>query len=218
MGKSLFAIEDKYLQLMQQIEENDGELTPELEQELTINLEECEAKLKAYHHIIQNNKSEIQLIKDEKERLSKLASIKENLIERLKSSVLDATILYGNTGKSGNKKIDYDTLKLYTVNKDSIDVQENYFLNNANLALQSNQEYLDNMKAFQYQVSVKLSLLESRDLLKLINDSKNETLIKLFNSNYFTPIISKTLIKEVIDEGIEVPFCEKVNNPYIMMK
>ena len=124
MGKSLFNIEEEYLQLMQEIEELEGELTPELDEKLKINQEELESKIKAYHHIIENMKGDMQLIKDESERLANLKKSKESLIDKLKGKVLNATTIFGYDGKSGNKKLDFDTLKVYTVNKDKIEVDE----------------------------------------------------------------------------------------------
>jgi hypothetical protein len=201
---SLYNISDKYLQLMREIEELEGELTPELEEQLKITEQECEDKIKSYHHIIKNNEGDIQLIKDEKERLSKLANTKENLIKRLKNKILDACQLFGYDGKSGNKKIDYDTLKVYTVNKDKIEVDEERFINYAFETL-NNEIENDTTSVFEYTISSKLNKIEVQKLLKL----------GIIEITEVQPNINKTKINNVIEEGIEVPYCKKINNPYI---
>jgi hypothetical protein len=200
---NLYNIQEKYLQLMQQIEELEGEITPEMEQELAITEQECEEKIKSYHHIIKNSENDIQIIRDEKERLSKLANTKENLIKRLKLTVLEACTLFGYDGKSGNKKIDYDTLKVYTVNKDKIEIDEVKF---NELAL--NKLWLDTdnqIEALEYSLNINLTHKQ------VINNSG-------VDKNSFIVNINKTKIKKVIESGIEVPYCKIVNNPYITFK
>lgn len=203
MSTNLYNIESKYLQLMQQIEDLEGEVTPEIEQELVITEKDCEEKIKSYHHIIKNSQGDIQLIKDEKERLSKLADTKENLIKKLKDRVLDACQIFGYDGKSGNKKIDYDTVKVYTVNKDSIEIDEEKF---NEFALQSlwKDEVL-NSEALEYSLNIKLTHAQARNL---INKSG-------INKDTFVVNISKTKIKEIIESGLTVPHCKQVTNPYI---
>ena len=114
MSTTLFNIEDQYLDLMQQIEEAEGELTPELEEQLDINQKDLENKVKAYHHVIVQNKGEADTIDEEIKRLQSLKQIKTNLVDKLREKLLNATIIFGYDGKSGNKKMDFDTLKMWT--------------------------------------------------------------------------------------------------------
>ena len=44
MKKSLYHIETEYLTIINQVEELEGELTPELEEQLTINEKELQSK------------------------------------------------------------------------------------------------------------------------------------------------------------------------------
>lgn len=205
---SLFNIQEKYLQLMNKIEELEGEITPEIEKELAITEQDCEEKIKSYYGLIKDSEATIQIIKDEKERLSGLASTKETLIKNLKSNVLKACQLFGYDGKSGNKKIDYDTLKVYTVNKDKIEVDEEAF---NEFALQS--LWKDDKKgteALEYTLSLKMTHEQARIL---ISNSNNK-----ITTDNFAVVINKTKIKEVIESGIEVPHCSKINNPYITFR
>ncbi len=120
--KSIFNISEEYLELISKIEEQEGELTPELEEQLKINAHELEIKLKSYHHVIQTIKGQVSTINDELTRLKTLRDQKLNLVERLKGAVLDATLIFGEDGKSGNKKLKYDTLNIYTVNKKVLEI------------------------------------------------------------------------------------------------
>jgi hypothetical protein len=206
MSNNIYNIKKDYLQLMQQIEELEGEITPEIEQQLIITEKDCEEKIKSFHGIIKHNEGDLQLIKDEKERLSKVANVKENLIKTLKSSVLEACSLFGYDGKSGNKKIDYDTLKVYTVNKDKIEVDEEKF---NEFALQSlwKDEVL-NSESLEYSIVVKLNHSQARQLINKASLDKDAFVVN----------INKTKIKECIESGLTVPHCNKINNPYIQFR
>jgi hypothetical protein len=127
---NLFDISSEYLNIIAEIEDAEGVLTEELENRLKINEHEAEKKIKAYHHIITMAKADIAVITDEQDRLSKLKVIKNNLIERLKKYLLEATLLFGYEGKTGNKKLDYDTLKLYTQESESTEVDESVYIPN----------------------------------------------------------------------------------------
>jgi len=49
-----------------------------------------------------------------KQNISSLKKIKDNTINRLRDNILTAVNIFGYDGKTGNKKLDFDTLKLYT--------------------------------------------------------------------------------------------------------
>ena len=52
MKTTLYNIEQEYLTLISEIEALDGELTPEIEEQLTINKEQLESKSVAYLQVI----------------------------------------------------------------------------------------------------------------------------------------------------------------------
>ena len=62
---NLFGIAQKYDYLVSQIEENDGEITEEIAEELAIAESELEDKLRAYRQIIDAQKANIAYNKDE---------------------------------------------------------------------------------------------------------------------------------------------------------
>ena len=69
MKKSLYHIETEYLTIINQVEELEGELTPELEQQLTINEKELQGKSIAYLEFIGSKEVLNTRIDDEIKRL-----------------------------------------------------------------------------------------------------------------------------------------------------
>ena len=124
MSGNLYAIADKYRDLLDEIEELDGEITPEIDEQLTIVQEDLEDKLYAYYSIIQSSKGQDEIIKDQQSRLSAMLTRNENLRKKLSSKVVDACNEFGYTGKSGNKKIDLDTLSVYTANRSAVEIED----------------------------------------------------------------------------------------------
>lgn len=60
---NLFGIAQKYDYLVSQIEENDGEITEEIAEELAIAESELEDKLRAYRQVIDAQKANMLIIK-----------------------------------------------------------------------------------------------------------------------------------------------------------
>lgn len=110
---NLFDAIAEYDSLMSQIEELGGEITPEIAEQLMINRETLESKIKGYHYVIKSKTSEIELAKSEIERLSDQIKSKENLITRLKTIVDIAVEEFGEFTKSGVKKLDLNDLKVW---------------------------------------------------------------------------------------------------------
>jgi len=187
MGQNLFNIEEKYIQLMDEIEELEGELTPELENELAINFEELEGKLKAYHYIISVAKGETTTIDDEIKRLQEVKKSKGNLIERLKKSMLGATMLYGDSGKTGNKKLKFDTIQMWTRKTESVQ-----FSSEEEFALKG-QEYIN------YTINNKLSLHDKISITSYLKRKHPDDDVVI------TATPDKKLIKDEIKGGVEIP-------------
>lgn len=87
---SLYSISGDLLALLNEIENNDGEITPEVEQALSITEEQFAAKSEDYGHAILNLKAMAAAAKAEKDRLYKLQKFYENAAERLSSALCSA--------------------------------------------------------------------------------------------------------------------------------
>ena len=88
MKQTLYDINEEYLRLMQQVEENEGEMTPELEQALAINEENHSAKLESYAAIIANYNAEAEACKAESKRLKDKADRVVAHAQRLKDAIV----------------------------------------------------------------------------------------------------------------------------------
>ena len=95
---NLFGIAQKYDYLVSQIEENDGEITEEIAEELAIAESELEDKLRAYRQVIDAQKANIAYNKDEIKRLRDRNTSFDKIAGRLKSSVVDALHIFGQVG------------------------------------------------------------------------------------------------------------------------
>lgn len=121
---NIYQIKQELLAIFDELEENDGELTPELEEQLNITQEEFRDKIKSYSNAVKMLENDIVGIKAEKARLNDLQKSKEKTIERLKKIMIDAVELFGDTTKSGNKYIDYGTGKVSIRNTQVVEVEE----------------------------------------------------------------------------------------------
>lgn len=95
MKKSLYNIEQEYLEIANQLE--DGELSEELEQSLAINERELQGKAIAYAYVIKEADDTVSVIDAEIKRLQALKKTEQNKAQRLKETISNAMELYGIT-------------------------------------------------------------------------------------------------------------------------
>lgn len=91
---NIYQITGEYQNLVRILTENEGELTPEIEQALAINKDELQAKGINYGFVIKNIDAEIDIIDSEIKRLQGLKKVRTNAIERLKTTLQGAMELY----------------------------------------------------------------------------------------------------------------------------
>ena len=105
---SLYKINENMLSLLSVIEANEGELTDEVLQQLEINNEELQTKSESYLAVIKNREALNTQIDDELKRLQAMKKANNNLVLRLKNSLLNAVNIFGEfeTGliKFGTRK------------------------------------------------------------------------------------------------------------------
>ena len=128
---NIYNIQQSLFSIFDELEENGGEFTPELEEQLNITQEQFKS-IKDYSNVIKMLESDITAIKEEKARLSDLQKSKEKNIERLKKIMVEAIENFGDTTKAGGKYVDYGTGKVSVRNSQAIEVEEdsvNRFVN-----------------------------------------------------------------------------------------
>lgn len=121
---SIFNIQQDLYSIFDSIEENEGEITPELEKALTIKREEFSTKIQGYVAFIKQLELDNKGIKEEIARLKDLQKSKEKTIDNLKKIMAIAIDAFGDTNKSGTKFLDYGTGKVSIRKSDSIEVDE----------------------------------------------------------------------------------------------
>lgn len=95
MNQTLFEISQQQAELEAMLAENGGEITPEIEELLAINGENFDHKVRDYRNAILRIKSEIEMAKAEKERISKFIDQKNNAIEAMKERLKSAMLQFG---------------------------------------------------------------------------------------------------------------------------
>ena len=120
---NLYQIEQDLLDLYAQVEENNGEITPEIEERLNITQENFTNKLENYTRFVKVLEGDIALMDSEIERISKLKQTKQNLVNRLELSMLNALKLFGNKDpKKDIWRFDLITFKLSTRQSQSVEI------------------------------------------------------------------------------------------------
>jgi hypothetical protein len=90
MKPTLYAISAELSALLNLLEENGGEITPEIEQALAISQGQLEEKAVDYGHAILNYEGMAAAAKVEKERLDNLCKFYDNTAKRLKKTIGEA--------------------------------------------------------------------------------------------------------------------------------
>jgi len=116
--KSIYSISYDHQLLMQEIEDNEGEITPEIGDKLAINEKELQEKAVSYGYVMKQYDFEVAQIKSEIERLTALSKSKEAIKEQLKTRISDAMQKYNI------QKIDHANLKLSFLKSDQIIIDE----------------------------------------------------------------------------------------------
>lgn len=108
MNQTLYEITTQQRYTLLEIEELQGELTPELEAKLEITATQLNGKSVAYLEIIKTKEGFNDLIDSEIKRLQAMKKVNDNLINRLKDNLLHAVKVFGSfevgTHKFGTRK------------------------------------------------------------------------------------------------------------------
>lgn len=240
---NLFEISNDFRMLLDNIEECDGEITPEIEEALTITEENGKKKIDDYVKAIKAVESDIEACKLEKKRIAEVQERKQRLLDKLKSVVTNYVSEFGNTTKTGGRYIDCPTYKVSVRNSDSCEI-DNEFINKCNVCVTSMIARLahNNMlgKDIDYKALVYNTIKEelgyeiSDEVFKLIKvsvnfevdadqlfDSDNENLLKAYSEADavdFNLSSSKTDCKNAIKSGTFVPFATLSVNKSLNIK
>lgn len=232
---NLFDIEQSFLNIFEELEENGGELTPELEDALNITQENFINKIKSYVNVIKSYKNDLDAVKCESNRLKDYKTTKNNTLERLNNRVIEAVEKFGDINKNGVNFVDYSTGKVSIRKTKSITIDEELF-NKITSALSMYFDTFSNVSSekdvLDYLVNncglnvteddlkyIVYSVQREYNIIDLINNfSKVKEINKNFNSSDFT--IDKGSLKEDIynNEGFETNLAEKSFTKSLIIK
>ena len=123
---NIFEISKELESVFNELEDNGGELTEELEEKLSISQDEFRSKVNAYLSIIKHTESDIDCCDKEIKRLQSVKKSKQNTIDRLKNILVWAIDKFGDSNKSGNKYVDLGTSKITIKSSNKVIVNEKY--------------------------------------------------------------------------------------------
>lgn len=113
---NLYEITQQQQELNNLLEESYGELTPELEQALELNLDNFSAKAEGYVKAIKNYKAESDAIAEEIKRLQEKKKVCENAVNRMKTALSTSMYIFGmNKVQAGLFKISLTTSKAVNI-------------------------------------------------------------------------------------------------------
>lgn len=122
---NIFDIEKELISIFDEIEEQGGELTADLEERLAITQETFKDKVEGYANVIKSLNNDCEAIKQEQKRLKDLYDKKAKTAESLKNILVYAIDEFGDTKKSGVKYIDYGTGEVSVRKSKAVSVDTN---------------------------------------------------------------------------------------------
>lgn len=210
---NIYQLSQELLSIFDIIEENEGEITPELDAALKITQQSFSDKIKDYTNVVKMLQNDIIDIKAEKARLNDLQKSKEKIIEKLKTIIIEAIETFGNVNKSGTKFIDYGTGKVSIRNSQAVEVEEddvNRFVNRFISALewynmngQLNKDIVDpyNILTYANQNPDEDDLIDLNYTLKDIETLNADVKLKVSLKDIISSEKGFAVIKSLIDYG-----------------
>jgi hypothetical protein len=113
---NIYQIEKEYLELANQLIESGGEVSPELELQLTINQEQLEQKARGYGFVVKQMESDVLIIDAEIKRLGELKKARLKTMQKLETTVSNAMQLYQIN------KLETPTLKISFRKSESVEI------------------------------------------------------------------------------------------------
>lgn len=160
---NIYNIQQDLLKLFEEIEDNYGDITPDIEEALIIKQSEFKDKVKSYIEVINSLEYDVYAIKNEKARLNDLQVSKEKTIKRLKDIVIKAVDEFGDTTKAGNKYLDYGIGKVSIRNTPAVEIEDssiNRFVN----------RLVSGLQWFKFNNQLDAAITSPDNILEYINE------------------------------------------------
>lgn len=176
---SLFQISSELESIFYEIEENGGEITPEIEEKLALTQDNFKEKVSKYVEAIKSLDSDIDSCKKEKERVMNYSKSKTSAKERLSKALITAIMNYGDTNAKGNKFVDLNVGKVQI--RESSVVELNEILINAIIA-----SFIKYSKWYEENNQLAINSFDIDEVLDFINKdlAENEETVHLLPFSY----------------------------------
>lgn len=179
--KSMFTIRQDHLTLLALIEEAEGELTPEMEQALSLTQEDFENKAVSYAYVVKGFENTQEVIDKEIKRLTELKKRAAAREELFKERLAEAMVQFGI------EKIETPTIKLSFRKSSPVELADDFedrILKYANVSIAIAEDKLKDAPE------------EDKDIIAGLED-----LLQYFD---LKPSASKKKIGEALKQGIKV--------------
>lgn len=90
---NIYEISAELRNIYEEIEMNEGEISPEIDERMKVAADQLEAKAESYCGLIRNVMADVEAYKSEIDRLTARKRAAENLVQRLKDALKDAMIM-----------------------------------------------------------------------------------------------------------------------------
>lgn len=199
---NIFNITEERLRLINAIEEAEGELTPEMEEAFTINIEEAASKLDDYCYVLKLKESEIQLAEDEIETYKARIAARKSTITRLKDTMLVAVKLFGTDKKANkdgivNKEFKTEHHNLYTQKAKKLVNEDNESINVDNFDDDRYNRYAIGRKFTKDEVD----FIEAQ-LLAYHHDDDQPNVIEVIDLNIKREVDTAKLKEDLLNEVV----------------
>lgn len=192
--QNLAVLSGNLLQIFADLEENGGDLTPELEEALQITKEDLDVKVQSYNFMLTQLKANNEAIQKEQDRLTNLAHCNDVIIDKLEERLLTAVKTLGTEDKKGVFTLNLPTITLKTRKSTSIEIS-------------------GEVDSKYKQFDIKLSNLDDATTTKLIAFLESKKL-----KCAATMKVSKTEIKKDLENNVPVLNASQVVKHSLVIK
>lgn len=116
--RPMYAIRQDHYSIVQLIQDADGEITPELENQLALTEQEFQEKAVSYGYVIKHFDDRTTVVENEINRLKKILEREEKHKELFKQRLAEGMLQFGV------EKIDTPTLKLSFRKSESVEIED----------------------------------------------------------------------------------------------
>ena len=181
---NIFNIDKQLEHIYAEIEDNDGEITPDIEEALAVTEANFKSKIESYCELVKQVTYDVEAVNSEIMRLQDLKKRKLGSLESIKRLLVSFIEKYGEVTKSGNKYIDYGIGKV-SVRSNKVCVTNDTLIDSVSSGLFS---YL-NMLAYNKQLQC-TDGLEDAELLDAIEEYTGNDNVSLADIKDITTNIS----------------------------